>query len=159
MTDMLVKLYEIQDDWSFLAQQEALGIRIRKSLGSERSLVINWVRDNFGDGWASEAETALCNRPVSCFIAVQNQKVIGFACYDATRLGFFGPGGVAEACRGRGTGKGLLRACLLDMKLAGYGYAIIGGVGPAQFYAKAAGAVEIPGSSPGIYENMLKDNT
>ncbi len=35
-------------------------------------------------------------------------------------------------------------ACLLDMKLTGYGYAIIGGIGPTEFYRKVAGAVEIP---------------
>ena len=31
------------------------------------------------------------------------------------------------------------------------GYAIIGGVGPAAFYAGVAGAVPIEGSTPGIY--------
>ena len=32
----------------------------------------------------------------------------------------------------------------------GYGYAIIGGVGPAPFYEKVCGAFTIPGSDPGI---------
>jgi len=39
----------------------------------------------------------------------------------------------------------------------GYGYAIIGGVGPADFYTKVAGAVEIEGSSPGIYRDRLAE--
>lgn len=41
------------------------------------------------------------------------------------------------------------------MRAAGYAYAIIGGVGPADFYARAVGAVEIPDSTPGIYADML----
>jgi hypothetical protein len=38
----------------------------------------------------------------------------------------------------------------------GYGYAIIGGVSEADFYAKSAGAVRIAGSTPGIYHGLLK---
>ena len=41
------------------------------------------------------------------------------------------------------------------MRAEGYGYAIIGGVGPAQFYEKCVGAVLIPDSSPGIYRDFL----
>src|SRR5574337_1399524 len=156
MTDMLVKLYDLRDDWGFLAKPAAQGITIRKPIGTEQHLVIDWVRDHFGDAWASETNAALSNRPVTCFIACQRHALIGFACYDATALGFFGPGGVAERYRGQGTGKALLLACLLDMKLKGYGYAIIGGVGPAEFYMKTVGAIEIPNSTPSIDKNMLR---
>jgi hypothetical protein len=37
------------------------------------------------------------------------------------------------------------------MRDAGYAYAIVGGVGPADFYARVAGATPIDGSTPGIY--------
>jgi hypothetical protein len=37
----------------------------------------------------------------------------------------------------------------------GHAYGIIGGVGPAEFYAKACGAIEIPGSDPGTYVDLL----
>ena len=155
MTDMLVKLYELEDDWSFLTAQEGLGVTVRKPIGPERHLVVDWVKDEFSDAWASETDMAFSNRPVTCFVAVQNQTLIGFACYDATKLGFFGPTGVTEECRGRGTGKALLLACMLDMKLRGYGYAIIGWIGPAEFYQKAVGAIEIPDSTPSIWKNWL----
>ena len=39
----------------------------------------------------------------------------------------------------------------------GYAYGIIGGVGPAEFYAKTVGATLIPDSTPGIYTDMLSD--
>ena len=155
MTDMLVKLYDLKDDWSFMAEQEKLGITIRKPLGAEKHRIVNWVGKHFDDYWSSETDKAISHKPMTCFIAVQDQKLIGFACYDTSALGFFGPTGVLEECRGKGTGKALLLACLLDMKLAGYGYAIIGFIGPGEFYAKAVGAVEIPDSSPSIWKTWL----
>jgi GNAT superfamily N-acetyltransferase len=156
---MLVKLFDIQDDWSHVGKQAAQGIALRKPIGPERDLVSKWVGANFGPSWASEVGAALCNHPVSCFVALHDQALIGFACYDATALGFFGPSGVAEAYRGKGTGAALLLSCLLDMKLKGYGYAIIGGIGPSDFYKKTVGAIEIPDSTPGVYQGMLRAGT
>ena len=156
MPDMLVKLYNLEDNWDFVAGQAALGVTIRKPIGPENQIVIDWVRDTFNEGWATEVTVGLYNRPVSCFIAVRGEVIIGFACYDATMLGFFGPTGVAETQRGRGTGGALLLACLLDMKLKGYGYAVIGAAGPTDFYRKVVGAEVIPESSPGVYRGMLR---
>jgi hypothetical protein len=49
----------------------------------------------------------------------------------------------------------LLLAGLEAMKADGYGYAIIGGAGPVDFYEKAAGATVIEGATPGIYRGIL----
>ena len=57
--------------------------------------------------------------------------------------------------RGQGIGKSLLIKCLEAMKQMGYGYAIIGGAGPIEFYEKAVQAEVIEGSIPGIYEGIL----
>jgi hypothetical protein len=156
MPDMLVKLYELRHDWSFLAEQEKIGVVIRKPIGPEKHVLVDWVRETFSDAWASETDIAMSNWPFSCFVAICEGEIIGFSCYDATALGFFGPIGVDESRRGKGTGKALLCACLLDMKLKGYGYAVIGAVGPAPFYEKAVGAVEIPDSSPGLWKTWLR---
>ena len=159
MPDMLVKLYDLPDDWSFIAQQAALGIVIRKPLPSEKLLILDWIRREFSEAWVAETDRAFANQPITCFVAVdtsgQRNELIGFGCYDAAALDMFGPTGVLEARRGRGTGTALLRACLLEMKLKGYPYAIIGWVGPAEFYAKAAGAVIIPDSEPSIWKTWL----
>ena len=40
----------------------------------------------------------------------------------------------------------------------GYGYAIIGDVGPSAFYEKTVGAMPIPNSAPGVYAGMLDVN-
>jgi hypothetical protein len=52
-------------------------------------------------------------------------------------------------------GKALLMKSLEALREDGYAYAIIGGVGPREFYANACGAIEIPGSDPGIYADLL----
>jgi hypothetical protein len=101
MPDMLAKRYDLPDDWSFLAEQAAQGVTLRKPIGPERRLVAGPVRAQFGEAWAREAEQGFGNRPISVLIPIQNGEAIGFACYDATELGFFGPIGVVEAHRGR----------------------------------------------------------
>ena len=158
MVDMLIKLYELEDDWQFLAKQQALGIGLRKSIGPEKHSIIAWVADHFSAGWASETDVALSNKPGTCFVAAKDTKIIGFACYDATALGFFGPIGVVKSHRNKGTGKALLTAGLQDMKMKGYGYAIVGAVKDTNYYRNAVGAVEIPDSSPGIYHSQIRDS-
>jgi GNAT superfamily N-acetyltransferase len=158
MTDMLIKLYEIENDWQFLAKQQALGITLRKPIGPEKHGVINWVSAHFSAGWASETDVALSNRPGTCFVAIEDSDIIGFACYDATALGFFGPIGVEKSHRKNGTGTALMTACLLDMKLKGYGYAIVGAIGDANYYKNAVNALEIPDSTPGFYRSQIRES-
>ena len=104
MPDMLVKLYELPDVTPFMTRQADAGITIRRAIPPEKHLVVGWVRRTFGEMWASETEVAFSNHPVSCYIAVENEQMIGFGCHDATYKGFFGPTGVDETKRGRGTG-------------------------------------------------------
>jgi GNAT superfamily N-acetyltransferase len=94
-------------------------------------------------------------QPPTCFIAIQNDELIGFACHDATAKGFFGPTGVDTAARGKGVGHALLLTTLLDMYAHGYAYGVIGGAGPMEFYRRSVGAIPIEGSDPGIYRGML----
>lgn len=159
MTDMLIKLYDLKEYWGFLVEQEAQGVTIRKPIGAEKHLVIDWILAKFSDAWASETDMAFSNRPLTVFIAVKESTLVGFACYDAAALGIFGPTGVDEAYRGRGIGKDLLLACLLDMKLKGYPYAIVGGAATPDFYRKFAGAIEIPGLETSIWKSWLHRGT
>ena len=154
MTDLLVKLYNLPEEPA-VSKLLAAGFKIRKPLGSEKTLLTSWVRANFSEAWASEVEIAFTQTPLACYIAQHGPELVGFACYDASALGYFGPTGVAEGCRGQGLGKALLLACLHEMRLKGYGYAIIGWVGPQEFYEKAVGALEIPASTPGIWQDWL----
>jgi GNAT superfamily N-acetyltransferase len=155
MPDMLVKLYELPRGVDFVGLMAKQGVTVRKPIGPEKRLIADWVGRNFNMCWASEFDVSFSGPTPHCFIATEGEKLVGFACYDATARGFFGPTGVLESHRGRGIGKALMLACLQEMRLMGYGYAIIGGAGPVAFYEKCCGAVAIPGSEPGIYSGML----
>jgi hypothetical protein len=153
MSDMLVKLYRLPHLDEGLAPVIARGVSIRRALPPEKHVVLAWVEREFSRAWASECDVAFSRQPVSCFVAVRDAEIAGFACYEATCRNFFGPTGVHE--RGVGIGKALLLACLHAMRAEGYAYAIIGGVGPAEFYSKAVGAIPIEDSAPGVYEGLL----
>jgi len=157
MTDMLVKLYDIPPLETALERQRQGGVDVRRVLAPEKFIVLDWVERFFNKGWRSECDVSFMNQPPSCFIAVQNEQILGFACYDATAKGIFGPTGVDESQRGRGVGTALLLACLYDMRWQGYGYAVIGWAGPIEYYRKTVGAIEIEGSRPGIYRGMLTE--
>jgi GNAT superfamily N-acetyltransferase len=98
----------------------------------------------------------MSGQPVTCFIAVKDGKILGFACYDSTLKGFFGPIGVDPGAHRKGLGKALLLRTLEAMRDAGYGYAAIGWAGPVNFFKKTVGAVVIEGSEPGVYRGLVK---
>ena len=155
MHDMLVRLYALPRLDEAVATCAARGVTVRRALAPEKRAVLDWVRAHFA-GSAAEVETAFAQVPVTCFIAVRDNAMLGFACYDVTCRNFFGPEGVAAEERGRGTGRALLLAALHAQRAQGYAYAIIGGVGPAEFYTKTVGAVPIADSTPGIYARLMR---
>lgn len=151
MTDLLVPLYRLP------APAGATdAVAVRRAIAPEMHVVCDFAAERFGKHWASECAIAFAAQPAGVFVAVEDGRLLGFACYDATAKGFFGPTGVAEEARGRGLGGRLLIATLQAMREAGYGYAIIGGVGPIDFYKRFCGAIEIPDSDPGIYRGLLR---
>ncbi|MGV8936651.1 MAG: GNAT family N-acetyltransferase [Allorhizobium sp.] len=154
--DMLVKLYDLKADPALERKMTEQGFVLRRALPPELHSIVSWIAPRFGHGWASEATVAVARQPVSCLIATKNEELVGFACYDATARGFFGPTGVDKAMRGKGIGHALLLKTLLAMHDQGYGYAVIGSAGPTGFYSAAVGATVIEGSKPGIYRGMLK---
>lgn len=156
--DMLVRLYDLPE--VHLPDERMLNARIRiiRPMPGDRSRIAAFIREAFSEVWANEFEKAMCNTPVSCFIAVnEEKKVIGFSCYDASCRNFFGPIGVSGENRGLHVGKELLLYALYAMREAGYGYAVIGWCEEKNrdFYRKNCGAVEIPDSFPGVFQNSL----
>jgi GNAT superfamily N-acetyltransferase len=118
--------------------------------------VRRFVADNFSPNRADEISVGFARQPISVFVATIDRELAGFAAYECTRRGFFGPTGVVEAARGKGIGKVLLLAALEALREMGYVYAIIGAAGPVRFYQKTVGAIIIPDSEPGIYTDLLK---
>ena len=155
MTDLLVKLYDLPDPGAQLAALAEKDIVVRRAMASEKNRVVGWTQNRFGGGWAAECEVAFARQPIACMIAVSGGRLAGFACHDSTCRNFFGPIGIDSDLRQKGVGRAVLLATLHAMADAGYAYAIIGGAGPTAFFEKCAGAVTIPGSTPGVYRPTI----
>ncbi len=158
MTDMLVRLYDLPAAPPLGLRQGADGLRVMRPLVQDARHVLAFVTTHFGaaaPGWVDECRATLQRQPPSCFVAERGGVLLGFACYDATARGMFGPTGVAETERGRGIGRALLLACLHAMAADGYAYGVIGWVHEQDFYRKAVGAVPIAGSEPGLYRRAI----
>ncbi len=158
MPDMLVNLLRLPPVDEALEEMRAAGVVVRRAQPWELTRVREFVRDNFQQAWADEISGGLVRQPATVFVALRGGRLVGFAAYECTRRNFFGPTGVSEGERGRGVGRALLLAALRGLRELGYAYAVIGGVGPAEFYERAAGAFVIPDSSPGIYADPLAQN-
>jgi GNAT superfamily N-acetyltransferase len=156
MKDMLVRLLELPDVQDTENSLGKKGVVFRRPIPPEKSFVVDWVFEHFGEYWKNEVETAFSSLPVRCFIAQQGHEILGFACFETSAKNFFGPTGTKESERGKGIGKVLLIKSLEAMKDMGYTYAIIGGVGPAAFYEAAVGAQLIPGSEVSIYQHLIR---
>jgi hypothetical protein len=89
VTDLLVKLYELTG-----TPAEIPGIEIRRPMPHENGTVKRWIAATFSEVWGEEFECNLKSFPVTSFIALRNGKIVGFACYDVTCRGYFGPTGV-----------------------------------------------------------------
>ncbi|MEG2769212.1 MAG: GNAT family N-acetyltransferase [Oscillospiraceae bacterium] len=155
MQDMLVKLLELPDETELYKKLEKGNVRIFRPLAPDKKLVCDYVKEVFGEYSVGEAEACFAQTPVSMFIATENDKIVGFSCYEATARGFFGPMAVSDSQQGKQLGRALLVRGLEAMRESGYVYAIIGGVGPVPFYEKCVGAKLIEGSNPGIYRNFI----
>ena len=168
--DLLVRLYALPPVAPRLDALATAGVTVRRALASERHVVVAFAEKHGSPGWASECAVAFARQPIGCFVAVEGappaastsgwastpEKLIGFACIEATAPGFFGPESVRDDRRGRGVGAALLLSALHALAAEGHAYAIIGWASEVEFYRKVAGAVPIADSEPGIYRPPLR---
>jgi GNAT superfamily N-acetyltransferase len=116
MADMFVRLYNLYDADTGVARLKADGISIKRALAPDKIQILRFIETNAAthwpdeskESWMSECDAALSQHPPTCFIAVKHQTLLGFACYDATAKGYFGPTGVLQDAQRRGIGKALL---------------------------------------------------
>ena len=154
MPDMLARLYDLPDPAPYLQRSAGAGFTVRRAEPWERDSLRRFIVANFQELWAAEAERAFNHTPITAYVAARGAEIAGFAVYECTRRGFFGPTGVREDLRGAGLGAALLFRCLESMREMGYAYAVIGVVGPAAFYEKVCDAFVIPGSEVGVYRPL-----
>ncbi|WP_218004541.1 GNAT family N-acetyltransferase [Microtetraspora niveoalba] len=110
------------------------GVAVHAAGSGERDAVTAFVRGEWNESWAWEAEEA-----TGLHYASLDGEIIGFAAWGA-RPAWFGPMGTAPAARGLGVGGVLLRRCLAEMRAAGLADAQISWVGPLRFYSGVVGA-------------------
>lgn len=151
MSDMLAPLVDLPPVGQLLNQLRQEQIYIRRPNPWEQAKLVEFVA-TFSSGWKDEVAIAFTHQPVTCFVAVHEDKFIGFAAYECSRRNYFGPTGVVPAYRGKNIGKVLFLAALNGLLDLGYTYAIIGDAGPKEFYRKVVGAMEITfNGGKGIY--------
>lgn len=135
------------------------GIRIKHAFAGDKREILTFVQQHFRQCWVDETEFALMQKPIQCFVATDRGRLLGFACYDVSAKGFFGPIGVLDETRGNHVGAALLIRTLEAMREAGYAYAVIGWVDEAiaPFYEKTVHAKYIDGGEPenSIYGNYI----
>ena len=135
------------------------GVKIKRAFVGDKEEILDFIGKNFSRSWIYEAEHAILEPVPKCYIATYMGKIVGFACFDSSALGFFGPIGVDPLMRGKKIGEALLIRTLNAMKEYGYWYAVIGWVSEAEnFYRKTVGAEFIKGGNPenSVYSNMIK---
>lgn len=151
--DLVVNLYDLPDYTDPRPKMAEQGIYIKRAVSPDKTEILEFIKNEFSQGWADEAEKALFNCPSSCYIAVYDHKVVGFGCYDSVALGYYGPLGVASSMRRRGIGEAITSVCLSAMREKGYGYIIIN-AGPVDYYIKHLNA-KVIGDHKGVYTNMI----
>ena len=152
MPDLLVNLLKLPLQENLPTNE----VVVRRAQPFELSAVRDFVATNFSQSWADEISVGFAHQPITVYIATIDRELVGFAAYECTRRGFFGPTGVLETAQGKGIGKALLLAALSALREMGYVYAIIGAAGPVRFYQQTVNAIIIPDSEPGIYIDALK---
>ena len=58
---------------------------------NDRIPILAFVQKHFQKNWVYEVEHALMESVSKCFIATEGGKILGFACFDSSAKGFFGP--------------------------------------------------------------------
>lgn len=149
--DLLVDLYQLEFSYP------EVPVKIKRALSPDSDLILSFIKTHFSDGWVSEVKAGLYKTQPTCFIAIDQKKVVGFACYDATAKGYFGPMGVHSDYRKKGIGAILVNKCMEAMYHDGYGYAIIGSVEAHNFhfYEQTCGAKPIENSRH-LYTRMIR---
>ncbi len=156
MPDMLCRLMDLPDYSQLESKLSQEGINVFRPIAPDLTRVLEWVGKHSGESGKSECLVCFSHSPITAYIAEKDGKVIGYACYSSIAPDFFGPTRVDENFQKQGIGRLLLLKSLHAMKDAGYVYAIIGSVGPMEFYEKTVGAKVIDGSDPGVYRYSLK---
>ncbi|MHC4445845.1 MAG: GNAT family N-acetyltransferase [Planctomycetota bacterium] len=132
---------QLDGDFSTTKQEAILndqGIEIRRAQVGDETLIERFFVHYFGEGWLAEARIAISRQPPSMHLALNDEKIIGFAAHSTMNQewGNFGPVGIADEFRNRHIGHVLLYRCMDDLKKAGFPSAVIPWTESYHYYCK-----------------------
>src|SRR5678816_175231 len=91
MPDLLVNLLKLPSFDPLSFEVNHVNVMVRRAQPFEITQVLEFIESEFSVGWADEISVGFANKPVSVYIAIADYQVVGFAGYECTRRGFFGP--------------------------------------------------------------------
>ena len=150
-----MKLYDIHDDPLVFKSLEEQGIKIKRVMPMNITLVYDFIKENFAAAWADESLPALING--DCYVAVKDREILGFYSLEVPAKNFLGPMGVINSARENGAiARALELTALNAMKAKGYKYAISGMVHPVERKSveMLCSSMVIPDSA-GSYEDRI----
>lgn len=154
--DMLVPLYRLPPHQPTQAPSR---LCVRKALLTEKGPLVEWADLNF-PYWRKELESSVSGHPVNCWFATLDGELIGACAFDVIALGVVGPLATTRQGAPFSVGRKLLLEALHEMRVRGYGYAVLGWIsGRLQpYYARVVGARPIPDSAPecGLYREFIR---
>ena len=116
---------------------------VRRAALSDSNELFSFIEKEFNNKWLCTIKSGFFREIIPIYIAIEDNKIIGFGAHDIVKKGVFGPMGIKKAFRKKSVGYALLHSCLNDMHNDGYKYAIIDEAGPIEFYEETCGATII----------------
>ncbi|ATE54306.1 GNAT family N-acetyltransferase [Actinosynnema pretiosum] len=143
-------------------------VLVRRPEAAEQLLVVDWIKDVFGRGWAAEFARAFAHDPVSAVVVARprgfaedpRRCLLGFIAYNTVRAGMLSSIALSEEIRGRDNGIAatLLSSCLSEARAHGFDHVVLGGVSRRLVALRAVDAAwTVPGSCPGVFGKGIRD--
>lgn len=118
------------------------GYSVRRARPQDREAFVEYMNRVWTANWRDESLEAFVNDPITLFLALKDEAIVGFAAYEVSQcVGGFGPTGVSTEHQGGALGKRVLWACLDSLQRAGRPACEIGWVGPVAFYHRSCNAI------------------
>ena len=153
--DLIAKLYTLREDPALEASLAEKGIKIKRVMSPDFTLVYEFIRDKFAPSWADEALAAMMNGV--CYVATRDGSILAFGCAGGIAPDYAGPGGTVPEARGLGINRLLVQKSYRYLKDRGFQYAINGSVSPEQrrIVEKVADVFAVE-DSQGAYGDLLR---
>lgn len=135
--DLTVASLDTRDE---LDQLRRSGIRVRRGVPGDAQRLRDAFVPTWGSQWTAESTSVLGSSDAGVYLALQDDRCVGFGCFGVNRVHEVGPVVTEPDRRGLGIGATLLKSCLAEQRDRGLLTADLGWVGPLSGVSRAFGA-------------------